>query len=353
MQDLSLSKKNNGMSFKNAVANTGFYVLLCKVRVMLFPNKYVRAPGNLFQQRRQDRPTSIILKDEIMLGMIEFLVKKYKEEFREIEVKYFGNALLFDHFEKIEQEKSKGNAVMEEELLLTILTREKFFRKEASILIKENKIKQILILGSGLDTFSARKKKYTDRYGVKFFEVDRKEALDLKKTLLIQLGIECNAKYIAKNYLSRDYLDELKSNGFDTHVHTLVVWGGNTMYLTKDQVQDVMRTLKEAFTQSSLYITFDYLHPDAVDINLAKETDLLNGGNLLQKMLEGMQREFGINFKAGFSPQEMISLSDKLGFSLWKNRQITAGDHVKRIGVEQDPVYTEQSYSYATLTTNH
>ena len=53
MQDLSLSKKNNGMSFKNAVANTGFYVLLCKVRVMLFPNKYVRAPGNLFQQRRQ------------------------------------------------------------------------------------------------------------------------------------------------------------------------------------------------------------------------------------------------------------------------------------------------------------
>lgn len=351
-----LTKPKN-TTFKDKVANTGMYVFLCKVRVLLFPNTYIREPGDKFIKHQTIRPHGIVLKDNILLGMVELLVKTYGTEFRDLEQKYFGNTHLHNFYHSADphaEQTQQGPAVMDEEQFLTILSREKFFRKQTSTLIKEQGVTQILILGSGLDTFAIRKAKYPAR----FFEVDRAEALSFKKELVEQLAksnskfehISCNAEYITSNYLDPDYFDQLCARGFDITKPTLVVWGGNTMYLTKGQITQVITDLKEQFLgQAPLYVSFDYLHPDSVKMDLAKIADEKHNDHLIEHMLQGMKDAFGISFKAGFSPEELPKFFEGLGYTLWQNTNITAGDHVKKIGIENNPRYTEDYYSYATI----
>jgi len=342
-------------NFSEEVANTGIYVFLCKARILLFPEQFVRQPGERFLRNQKIRPHALIMKDDVLLSMVHAMVDEYKNEFCDLEKKYFGNTWLFDHFQ------TKGNAaleaptskpLMENALLLTILTREKFFRKQSSELIKTHGVKQILILGSGLDTFAVRKIKYTQDHNVKFFEIDNKEPLGLKGRLLKQLYGTTNATYVEGNYVKDPCFEALKEKGFDTAQPTLVVWGGNTMYLTPDQVASVMRQLKLLFEHNAdLYMTFDYLMPDASVIEVAKEADKRHQGNYLENMLEGFKREFGIDFSPNFhpNPNQLSQFCQGLGFTLWKNQHMTAENHLKFTGYDENPLYTEKYYGHVTV----
>jgi O-methyltransferase involved in polyketide biosynthesis len=335
------------VQFEDRVANTGLYVLLCKVRVMLFPDNYIRKPASKYQERKISRPQSLFLKDDIMIKMVGALVADYPEEFRELEIKYFNDALLYHYFKEKKVAENTGSGIMKKEVLLQVASREKFFRMQASALLKEAKIKQLLILGSGLDTFSARKVHYTTEHGVKFFEVDRQEPLTLKQDLLAKLGIAANATYIATNYLDPNFFSKLTEQNF-SKLSTLIVWGGNTMYLTKEQVEKVMTSLKQYFQETPFYLTFDFLYPDAADLDLAKKTDQKHNGQLLATAIEGYRRIFNSDYSfTGFTSEEVGLLTQNLGYTLW--RSCTAANYLKETGIEQEPAYCADSYSYVTL----
>lgn len=339
-------------SFADKVANTGMYVMLCKARVLLFPDRYVHTPGQRFLERRPTRAQSIILKDGVLIEMLRLLVTKYKTEFRDLEHKYFGNTWLFDAFQsETSLQTGLGEAIMEKDLLLTILTREKFFRKQASQLIKHHGIQHILILGSGLDTFALRKEKYTHEFGVTFFEFDRAEPLRLKQELFQELYGRTNATYVSGSYLETNWLENLQKAGLNPHKSTLVIWGGNTMYLTKTNIASIMTQLNATFPkETKLFMTFDYLHPAAINMSDAAVADQTHNGRLLQNMLEGFKRAFNIQFSSGFTPAELPDFCSNLGFSIWSNQHTTASEHVKStLQVDETPVYTEEYYSYATV----
>jgi O-methyltransferase involved in polyketide biosynthesis len=333
-------------SFSEKIANTGMYTLLCKARVLLFPDRYVHIQGKRFLEHYPN----VVLKDDVLVAMVRLLVKNYQTEFRDLEHKYFGNTWLFDSLQTTSFSPAPvDEAVMEKELLLTILTREKFFRKQASLLIKTENIQQILILGSGLDSFSIRKQKYTQQSGVRFFEFDRAEPLDLKQELLEELYGHTNATYVRGSYLDPDSFENLRRVGLDVSKPTLVVWGGNTMYLAKEQIQNVMSQLSSIFSGSNLFMTFDYLHPSAVYMQDAIVADENHHGTLLQNMLEGFKRTFNIQFSSGFMPSELPEFCKRSHFSIWNNQHLTASQHVKSLKLDEDPVYTEDYYSYVTL----
>ncbi|MGH8538045.1 MAG: class I SAM-dependent methyltransferase [Gammaproteobacteria bacterium] len=88
--------------------------------------------------------------------------------------------------------------------------------------------RQVVILGSGLDTRAVRKK----ATGVAYFELDDKATLDLKRARFTEHGIQVALTLIPADYVTDDWIALLAENGFDFDLPTHIIWEGNTMYLT-------------------------------------------------------------------------------------------------------------------------
>jgi len=113
--------------------------------------------------------------------------------------------------------------------------------------------KQVVILGSGLDTRAVRKASP----GVAYFEIDDAGILDLKKARFAANGIHAPVTLISGNYVASGVIPLLAANGFDTSLPSFFIWEGNTMYLTKPDVMKVLRDLKENLPRFA--ISFDYM----------------------------------------------------------------------------------------------
>jgi methyltransferase (TIGR00027 family) len=113
--------------------------------------------------------------------------------------------------------------------------------------------KQVVILGSGLDTRPVRKA----APGVAYFEIDDAGTLDLKKARYSETGTEARVTLISANYVTSGVIALLKANGFDPGLPSFLIWEGNTMYLTRAHVMKVLTDLKDNVRRFA--IAFDYM----------------------------------------------------------------------------------------------
>lgn len=113
--------------------------------------------------------------------------------------------------------------------------------------------RQVVILGSGLDTRAVRKQ----ASGVAYFELDDKATLDLKRACFAEHGIQAALTLIPANYITDDWIALLAQNGFDFDLPTYLIWEGNTMYVPKEIDKAVMVQLREHLRQFRL--SFDYM----------------------------------------------------------------------------------------------
>jgi methyltransferase (TIGR00027 family) len=113
--------------------------------------------------------------------------------------------------------------------------------------------RQVVILGSGLDTRGVRKASP----GVTYFEIDDAGTIAFKRSRLAQAGIEAGIVFIAGNYVIDGLLQLLAANGFDFAARSYFIWEGNTMYLRKPAVLGVLKDLRDRV--SSFAISFDYV----------------------------------------------------------------------------------------------
>jgi methyltransferase (TIGR00027 family) len=120
---------------------------------------------------------------------------------------------------------------------------------------------QVVILGAGLDTRGVRKQ----APGVTYFEIDDADTLNFKRERLVRARIDTQIVYIPGNYVGDNLLRLLGANDFDVNLLTYVIWEGNTMYLNRSAVLEVLTELRRNVTKFG--ISFDYL-TDAV-INYA------------------------------------------------------------------------------------
>lgn len=113
--------------------------------------------------------------------------------------------------------------------------------------------RQVVILGSGLDTRAVRKR----APGVVYFEIDDAGTLELKQARYAANGIDARVTFIPGNYVALGVIPLLERNGFDASLPSFFIWEGNTMYLTKPDVMKVLGDLKNAVRR--LAISFDYM----------------------------------------------------------------------------------------------
>ena len=122
-----------------------------------------------------------------------------------------------------------------------------------------NGCRQVVILGAGLDTRAVRKQ----APGVTYFEIDDADIINFKQNRLAEAGIDAAEVFIRGNYVTDGLLRLLAANGFDFALPTYVIWEGNTMYLNRPAVLNILTDLRESLR--AFAISFDYLTEAVID----------------------------------------------------------------------------------------
>ncbi len=119
-------------------------------------------------------------------------------------------------------------------------------------------VRQILVLGAGLDTFAYRVQGAED---LRVFELDHPATQADKRRRLAQAGIAepPHLAYVAHDFEQGPMTASLKAAGFDPGKRTFVLWLGVTPYLA---VEAVFATLGElACWPGGAEVVFDYANP--------------------------------------------------------------------------------------------
>jgi methyltransferase (TIGR00027 family) len=119
-------------------------------------------------------------------------------------------------------------------------------------------VRQILILGAGLDTFAYR---LEPRPGLRVFELDHPATQRDKRRRLDEAGVAepSHVAYVAHDFEHGSMTAALEASGFDTRQRTFVMWLGVTPYLTKDAVYATLGEL--ARFPGGAEVVFDYANP--------------------------------------------------------------------------------------------
>lgn len=118
--------------------------------------------------------------------------------------------------------------------------------------------KQIVILGSGLDTRAAR----INGEGVIYFEIDDPATLQLKAETLKANKISANVRYLPGDYIKDGLISLLKQSEFDFQRATYFLWEGNTTLLARKDVIFVLEQIRDNFPNFRL--SFDYMSEQVI-----------------------------------------------------------------------------------------
>ena len=119
-------------------------------------------------------------------------------------------------------------------------------------------MRQILILGAGLDTFAYRLER---REGLRVFELDHPSTQRDKRRRLDEAGVAepSHVTYPAHDFDHGSMTALLKAGGLDAGQRTFVMWLGVTPYLTEDAVYATLGEL--ARFPGGAEVVFDYANP--------------------------------------------------------------------------------------------
>jgi len=118
-------------------------------------------------------------------------------------------------------------------------------------------IRQVVILGAGLDTRAAR----LAREGVGFFEVDQPASQTDKRERLSRFdGYPLDAMtFVPCDFERDDFVERLEAAGLDRRAPTCFVWEGVIYYMAEEAARSTLERLASEFDPKSLLV-FDYLN---------------------------------------------------------------------------------------------
>jgi methyltransferase (TIGR00027 family) len=171
-------------------------------------------------------------------------------------------------------------------------------------------IKQVVILGAGLDTRAAR----LAFPGVRFFEVDHPESQAHKRRRIEAASgyPAASASYVACDFESQDFLDQLVRSGFREVEPAFFVWEGVTPYLTETAVRSTLRRIASGTSPSSV-VVFDHLRKKIVAGDVADPTDLQSRefvGDLGEPLRWGTDDVLPVLYSEGFRRVRVTSFDE-------------------------------------------
>lgn len=170
-------------------------------------------------------------------------------------------------------------------------------------------VTQYVILGAGLDTFAFRRPELMKQLDV--FEVDQPGTQNFKRERIAQVGWEQPASlhYVAVDFTEDDLASALQRAGYDANKKTLFSWLGVTYYLSREVIDQTIRTLAGLAPRGSMLV-FDYLEANAfVPERTAKRVRLMQEATI----------RAGEPMKTGFDPAMLAAELGALGFELVEN----------------------------------
>jgi methyltransferase (TIGR00027 family) len=140
-------------------------------------------------------------------------------------------------------------------LFISIRTR---FAEDALAAAYTHGVRQLVVLGAGLDTYAYRKK-LPD--GLKVFEVDHPATQAFKRERLAAAHIELpsSLSYVPVDFERDTCGDQLSQAGFDPTVRTFVTWLGVIPYLTEQAIWSTLNYI--AKLPGGAEVVFDYSNP--------------------------------------------------------------------------------------------
>lgn len=173
-----------------------------------------------------------------------------------------------------------------------------------------DRIRQIVILGAGLDTRAAR----LVTEGVRFFEVDHAATQDDKRRRLANVdGYPLSAAtYVSCDFENEDFLDRLAASGHRASEPSLIVWEGVVYYLTEGAVRATCARIASA-CPASTRLVLDVVGKRMVKGELRDASDL-RARELVSEMGEPLR--FGIDdplpllYECGFRSVEVTSFDE-------------------------------------------
>jgi methyltransferase (TIGR00027 family) len=131
-------------------------------------------------------------------------------------------------------------------------------------------IEQLVMLGAGYDTRPYRFPQLKEK--VKVFELDQPttQKVKIEKIKGIFGSTPDHVVYVPIDFESQDMPERLRTSGFATHLKTLFIWEGVTMYITAEAVDATLQFVATNSGKGSSII-FNYMHQSVVDGSLRRE----------------------------------------------------------------------------------
>jgi methyltransferase (TIGR00027 family) len=117
-------------------------------------------------------------------------------------------------------------------------------------------VMQYVILGAGFDTFALRQPPWAQR--LRILEVDHAGTQELKRSHLAAAGLvmPSNAGFATIDFERESLRDGLLRHGIEPSTRTFFSWLGVTMYLPKDAIDAVLRSVAQFAEGSEIVLTF-------------------------------------------------------------------------------------------------
>lgn len=186
-----------------------------------------------------------------------------------------------------------------------ILSRARFTEDTLEKAVQQG-IRQYVILGAGLDTFAFRQPEWAEHLQV--LEADHPAMQSFKRQCLAELGWKqpVNLHFIPVNFTCDDLAALLNQPPYNPQLKTLFSWLGVTMYLTREQIGDILKAV-HAITRSGSCVVFDYLDSDA--FNNEKAAKRTQAGMM-------MARQAGEPMITGFDAEDLQVYLKLFGFTV-------------------------------------
>lgn len=179
--------------------------------------------------------------------------------------------------------------------------------------IKKQAIKQVIILGCGLDTTAVCERDLFKSKEITIFEIDQPSILEFKKRMFIKhdSSLLSHVRYIACNYIEQNFIALLSEYGVCFTDPTCFIWEGNVMYLEVNQISDVLNKIKDSFPDVT--VIADYYSPERIEEVKKEKPELAIGIENFKSF--NAHLKFNCNLQhliteLGFSNIEMITLYD-------------------------------------------
>lgn len=185
-------------------------------------------------------------------------------------------------------------------LFIAVRTR---FAEDALAAAVERDVRQLVVLGAGLDTFAYRS---PFRERLRVFEVDHPATQAWKRQRLAEAGIALPGwlTFAPINFETQSLPDVLAKAGFDSNDETFFIWLGVVPYLTEDAIFTTLQFV--AGLHGGMHVVFDYSDPPD---KLSPEARAYHDKRATQ--VEALQEPW-VSY---FEPEELHATLRVLGFS--------------------------------------